>query len=118
MNNLSLQDIDASIREKVAKQQYNKPTIDGVKVVTLDTYLAEDGSFTELLRFDDQSLSELFSGFKVAQINRSVMMPNTVKAWHLHFGQDEVWNVGSRTRLFLGLWDLRETSPTKGVTMR
>lgn len=46
------------------------------------------------------------------------MLPNTVKAWHLHYNQDEIWNVGARSHILLGLWDTREHSATKGVSMR
>jgi dTDP-4-dehydrorhamnose 3,5-epimerase len=118
MKQLTLTDIDASVRGKVSGQHYEKPKIGGVEIISLPKYLAEDGSFTELFKLNEQGNMLAFPDFHIAQVNRSVMLPGTIKAWHLHFGQDEVWNVGSRTHLLLGLWDIRETSPTKGKTMR
>jgi dTDP-4-dehydrorhamnose 3,5-epimerase len=114
---LTITDIDKSVQDKVTRQAQEKKTIDGVTIIDLKTFLSEDGTFTELLRFNNGTVPA-FPGFSVAQINRSIMLPSTTKAWHLHFGQDEVWSVGPTTHLLLGLWDVRENSPTKGVSMR
>lgn len=118
MKQLTLSDIDASVRGRVSSQHYEKFHIDGVQIISLTKYLTEDGSFTELMRLGEQNDMVTLPDFHIAQINRSIMLPETVKAWHLHYNQDEVWNVGARTHLLLGLWDIRESSPTKGKTMR
>jgi dTDP-4-dehydrorhamnose 3,5-epimerase len=115
---LTLESIDASVRDSISKQSQEKQHIEGVTILTLTKYTTEDGSFTEILRLNDHGNFELMPDFHIGQINRSVMLPNTVKAWHLHYGQDEIWNVSSRSHLMLGLWDVRENSPTKGQTMR
>lgn len=59
-----------------------------------------------------------FPGFHIAQINRSTQLPNSIKAWHLHLTQDEIWYVPDESRLLAALWDIRDDSPTKGAIMR
>jgi dTDP-4-dehydrorhamnose 3,5-epimerase len=61
---------------------------------------------------------ENMPGFKLAQINRVKLLPNTVKAWHIHYKQDDLWLPIPPSFLFVGLWDLRKDSKTKGNTMR
>lgn len=119
MNALSTNDLDASIREQVYTQDYEqKPIIDGVKIIDLKNYTGEDSDFSELMRIGANGESEQFPGFKIAQVNRSTQTPGSIKAWHLHLVQDEVWYVPNDSRLLTALWDVRESSPTKGVTMR
>lgn len=115
---MNIDDIAPEFRDKIQTQQYDKPEIEGVKIFHLQKFVTEDGSFSELLRFSQNGTLEILPEFHIAQINRSIMLPNTVKAWHIHFNQDEVWNVSARTHLLLGLWDLREHSSTKGKAMR
>lgn len=95
-----------------------KTTIDGVKQLPLKTWLTEDGDFGEILRLTEQGEMADFPGFKPRQINRSQLLPNTVKAWHFHFNQDEVWYVPAGTQLLVGLWDIRANSSTKDQTQR
>jgi dTDP-4-dehydrorhamnose 3,5-epimerase len=40
------------------------------------------------------------------------MEPGTIKAWHLHQRQDDLWFVPPHDRLLVGLLDAREHSPT------
>jgi len=115
---MNIDDLTAEARNMLTPQNYQKKVIDGVKVISLQKHLTEDGAFAELLRFNEQGSFEELPEFRIAQINRSVMLPQTIKAWHLHFNQDEFWNVSARTHLLLGLWDVRENSPTKGTNMR
>lgn len=119
MNQPLTQDsIAQELRSDVFTQIKTTAQIAEVKIFHLKTHKTEDGSFSELLRTTDQGTLELLPDFQIAQINRSVMLPATVKAWHFHFAQDEVWNVSSRSHVLLGLWDIREESPTKNQTMR
>ncbi|MDE2839516.1 MAG: dTDP-4-dehydrorhamnose 3,5-epimerase family protein, partial [Chloroflexota bacterium] len=37
---------------------------------------------------------------------------------HFHFNQEDVWFVPPSQALVVGLWDVREDSPTTGNTMR
>ena len=119
MNTLTDNDIDVQFRDKVYVQDYTpKQTIDGVRVIELKEMVGEDSNFSELMRLSPNGESEQFPGFTVAQINRSTQIPGSIKAWHLHYIQDEVWCVPDEARLLTGLWDVRESSPTKGMTMR
>lgn len=114
-----MEDIDEKVGEKIYTQAYKpKKVIDGVSIVTLKSMSGEDSDFTELMRVNSQGESENFPGFHIAQINRSTQIAGSVKAWHLHLAQDELWYVTDESRLLTGLWDIRKNSPTYGVTMR
>lgn len=116
---MTIDDIDESVRSKVYTQDYSPKTlIDGVKVIQLKHAVGEDGDFIELMRFTKDGKTELFPGFQLAQINYSTQFPESVKAWHMHLKQDEIWFVPEQSRLLAGLWDLRKDSKTKGVTNR
>lgn len=116
---LSLEDLDPTIKPKIYTQNYDaKPVIDGVKVIELKEFSGEDSDFTELMRFNESGESVQFPGFHIQQINRSTQIPGSIKAWHLHLTQDEVWYVADDSRLLTALWDVRANSPTKGITMR
>ncbi len=112
-------DIDPEIREKIFVQDYSKQsTIEGVSLRELHLMVGDDGDFSELLRLTSNGEVEGFEGFHVRQVNRSKMLPGAIKAWHLHYGQDEIQSVTPEGHLIVGLWDIRENSPTKGVTMK
>lgn len=116
---LTKQDIDGKVRGKVFVQDYSKQSvIEGVKVVALNTMVGEDGDFSELLRLSENGEAVDFPGFFVKQINRSKMLPGAIKAWHLHYKQDEIQTILPEHHLVVGLWDVREKSPTKGKTMK
>lgn len=118
-NSLTIENIDSKIRQKIYQQDYSPGAIiEGVKIVSLKNYVSEDGDFSELIRIGVNKELENFSGFSLAQINRSRLEPNTIKGWHLHFRQDEIWYVSPSDRIFAGIWDVRESSKTKGLTMR
>lgn len=118
---LVLEDIDTEIKEKIYTQEYsgNREEIEGVKVVDLKNHVGEDGDFLEIIRIKKNSEVENFEGFKVAQLNKSSLLPNALKAWHLHLRQDELFYVlGSSFNSLIALWDLRKNSKTKGNKMR
>ncbi len=116
--NLTKNDLDAKYRDKVYTQSYEpKRIIDGVKLIQLKNFLADEGDFGEVMRFTNGEL-EGIPGFKIAQINRTRLSHGSVKAWHLHFKQDEIWYVLPSSQLLVGLWDVREKSSTKSTTMR
>lgn len=116
---LNLDDIAQDLREKVFVQDYSKkPVIEGVQVKELRNMVGEDGDFSELMRLTENGEAEGFPGFHVRQINRSKMLPGAIKAWHVHFKQDEIQSVSPEDHLVVGLWDTRENSPTKGLTMK
>ena len=119
MNNITLDDIDGNIKAKVYFQKYDKQeTISGVKIVKLQDHINEDGNFTEVLKFTESGELSEFPGFKIQQVNRSSIITGTVKAWHIHFKQNEVWYVSPESHLFVALWDLRKSSQTNGKIMR
>jgi len=119
MNNLSKDDLKKDIQSKVFIQDYSKkPVIEGVKIIEIKRFTGEDGTFEELVRVNEEGCLEVFPEFKVRQINRSKILPNAVKAWHLHFKQEDIWYVEPEDHMILGLWDLREKSPTKDLKMR
>lgn len=116
---LTLEDIDEKVRPQVYTQDYSpQKLIDGVKIVSVKPNISEEGNFVELLRLDVKGVVDQFPEFCVAQINRSTQFPGSVKAWHLHFAQDEIWYVPPESHLVAGLWDVRKGSPTRGATMK
>ena len=119
MQALKPEEIMSDVRNDVAVQSYAKKTvIDGVKVFDIRHMVAEDGTFEELLRLNENGTLEILPEFNLRQINRSKLLPGAVKAWHLHFKQDEIWYIKPEDHMMLGLWDVRENSPTKDVKMR
>lgn len=115
---LTSKDIILKYRKKVYDQKYIQSTLlQGVKIIPLHNIPSEEGDFSEVIRFQKGEV-ELIPGFKVAQINRTRLLPGSVKAWHLHFEQDYIWYVSPFSHLVIGLWDLRKKSETKGKTVR
>lgn len=114
---LTLSDIDEKFRTRVYTQDYSpKQFIDGVQVIQLKHAVGEEGDFSELMRLNERGESELFPGFHLTQINYSTQFPGSVKAWHMHLRQDEIWYVPEEAHLVAGLWDLRKDSKTRGMT--
>lgn len=119
MKPLSPDEIRNDLRSSVMTQEYTgRQMIDGVKVVDIKQFAAEDGTFSEILRLgEDGSLAD-FPGFVLRQVNRSKLLPGAIKAWHLHYNQEDIWYVAPEDHMMLGLWDVRESSPTSGVKMK
>lgn len=116
---LTLDDIDEKIKGKVYAQDYSKnASIEGVKTIPLKNYPSEEGDFGEIIRLDSKGELEEIPGFRLAQVNRTHLFPGSIKAWHLHFKQDEIWYLPPNRDLFVGLWDVRRDSPTNGISMR
>lgn len=102
----------------ITVQQYGKTKkIDGVKAVDLKLFTDDGGEFTELVRLKGNKIKAL-PEFTVKQISWSRMLPGTVKAFHLHHRQADLWFVSPFDRLLVGLADLRKDSPTYNVKMR
>ncbi len=116
---LTHKDIDGKFHKQLFVQDYTKkPMIEGVKIVEIKNFVGEDGDFSELMRLAPNGESEQFPGFALRQMSRSKMYPGSVKAWHIHFAQEDIWHILPENTLLVGLWDIRKDSPTKGVTMR
>ena len=119
MTDLTLKDISSELQKDVFVQDYSKkPMIEGVKIVEAKRWAGEDGTFEDLLRLNETGHLELFPEIQVRQINRSKLLPGSIKAWHLHFKQEDVWYVSPDDHMILGLWDTRENSPSKGKTQK
>ncbi len=119
MKKLNRDDLLTEYSSKIYKQDYTpKVRIEGVAFYDIKNYVTEDGSFCELGRLDSKGILELVPGFKVEQISYSLMLPGSIKAWHLHYNQEDLWYILPEDRLLVGLVDLRKDSPTKEVKMR
>jgi len=103
----------------VTTQSYGAGTrIDGVELVDLTRFRDEGGSMLELARFDGGGRIPGLPGFEPRQINYSTLEPGTIKAFHLHREQTDVWFVPEHDRILLVLHDVRKGSPTLGEGMR
>lgn len=115
---LALSDIDERARGKIYVQDYSaKPTIEGVKIIPVKNFIGEDGDFSEIIRMENGKI-EGIEGFEVVQINRSRLLPGSIKGWHLHFQQEDVFYLPPSDSLLVGLLDLRKDSKTNGVMMK
>ena len=86
-----------------------QPLIDGVQVKPLKVIPDERGRLMEILRADDA----LFERF--GQVYVTTAKPEIVKAWHYHKLQADHW-VCLFGKARVGLYDMREKSPTHGLT--
>ncbi len=111
--------IGEEFRPHVSTQQYGgKARIEGVQLVDLPVFSDEGGDFCEVGRFLNDGTLSTFPGYRGAQLSYSYMEPGTIKAWHLHHRQDDLWFIPPSQRLLVGLLDVREGSPTYRSHMR
>lgn len=117
---LTRADLDADRTRGLTTQEYGKKrAIEGVRVLELRRFTEDGGSFAELLRLSDgKPAAKELEGFDVAQVNYSDMEPGAIKAWHLHFKQEDLWFVPPVGKLLVGLYDCRKGSPSNGVSQR
>ena len=94
-----------------------RKAIEGVEIVQLRRFNDDGGSMTELGRLDD-GLHKGFQGFRVHQVNYSVMEPLAIKAFHLHKRQTDVWFVPPSDKILLVLADVRKGSATENLVRR
>lgn len=119
MTNNDLSSVNPDQKANIYRQSYDKKTmIDGVKILEIPNFVGDDSDFSELLKLGESGETEKFPGFHLRQINRTKLLPNATKAWHMHFNQDEIWYALPSQQILVGLWDLRKNSPTTGVSMR
>lgn len=108
--------IHPNYKGKVTTQNYNsssKRAIEGVEVVTGKFHRDCAGSFAEIVRINSKgNVEALEKPFKVRQISFSLVYPGSIKAYHLHYHQDDVWFVPPQERLLVNLHDVRKDSPT------
>lgn len=89
-----------------------KPRIAGVEKMQLKLNTDDGGNFLEVFRLKDGKIEGTDQPFTVAQVSFSLMMPDVVKAYHLHKTQEDLWFVPPQHRLLVNLHDLREDSAT------
>ncbi len=116
---LSKESIGSEFRDGLSVQDYQKkPVIEGVQIIALQSFVDDGGALAEIVRVDDNGHLVLIPEFKVRQTTWSQMLPGTIKAFHLHYNQEDVWFVMPYDRLLVGLFDARENSPSYKSTMR
>lgn len=116
---LTLTDLIDDVVRQVARQSYApRPPIAGVVLGEVPVFRSPDGLFAELARLDADGQVQGLAGFRPVQWNWSLMEPGAVKAWHLHFGQDDLWIVPPSSSVLVGLVDLRRDSATVSHTQR
>jgi len=116
---LTHNDISEYLRGSVSTQKYDSTTIiRGVEFVTLNVMNDDGGTFLEIGRLDEAGVFRGMADFRARQVNYSLMEPGTVKAWHLHYRQDDIFFVPPDSRVVLGLVDCRKGSPTEDERMR
>lgn len=119
LRKLSPDDLGSEYQSVLTTQEYAARTrIQGVQIVDLRLLVDDGGSFAELVRFDENGNLLAIPEFKVRQSSYSQVLPGAIKAFHLHFNQEDVWFVPPTDRLLIGLVDARKDSPTQGASMR
>jgi dTDP-4-dehydrorhamnose 3,5-epimerase len=92
-----------------ATRSYGAGGIQGVELKPLKVWPDDRGYLMEVLRSDDP----FFRGF--GQTTYTVAYPGTIKAFHWHRHQDDIWfMLGGMAQVVLH--DLRDDSPTRGQT--
>jgi len=115
---LKKEDISPNLVKDLVLQEYTSAkSIVGVRLIPFDLHVDDGGDLHELARINNGLVSSVET-FELKQINRSRFNAGLVKAFHLHFSQDEIWAVHPLDRLLVGLLDVRKGSQTEGVRMR
>ncbi|MFH1601860.1 MAG: dTDP-4-dehydrorhamnose 3,5-epimerase family protein [Candidatus Shapirobacteria bacterium] len=113
--------LTSEVKKLLTKQDYSfLKTISGVLVLEIKRFTGEDGVFSEIIRAKNCKVSNPseLKGFEIRQINYGEVVPGTLKAWHLHFKQDEIWFIHPSFQVIVGFLDLRQESETKNNKMR
>lgn len=111
--------IGAEFDKDLSVQDYTKkPTIEGVQLINLNMFVDDGGALAEIVRFDNEGRLQLIPEFQVRQSTFSQVLPGVIKAFHLHYNQEDVWFILPGDRLLIGLFDARKDSPTYKKEMR
>jgi dTDP-4-dehydrorhamnose 3,5-epimerase len=107
---------DAKYQPQVTTQQYGaKPMIEGIELIQLPYNSDDGGNFSEIFRLNGGVVEGTQAPFIAQQISLSVVTPGAIKAYHLHYKQDDLWYVAPYDRLLVNLHDVREGSATFDV---
>lgn len=116
---LNQNDLSPDVMSKLYTQDYSpKSMIEGIQILNIKHFVTEEGDFGELLRLDQNGNLEMLPDFKVRQMSRSQIFKGSIKGWHVHYGQEDLWYVAPQNHLVVGLWDLRRGSVTEGVATK
>lgn len=116
---LSKDSIGEDYAKELSVQEYTKkPEIEWVQIINLNLYVEDGGCLAEIIRLDDQGNLQILPDFKVKQSTFSQMLPGTIKAFHLHYNQEDCWFIMPHDRVLVGLFDARVGSATYNKTMR
>jgi len=95
-----------------------KPAIDGVQMIQMPLQSDDGGNFSEIARLTNGKIEGYNEPFDVQQVSMSVLTPGTIKAFHVHHEQDDIWYTSPFERLLVNLHDVREGSPTFDTHVR
>jgi dTDP-4-dehydrorhamnose 3,5-epimerase len=111
-------DLIEDARRRVVHQSYApRPPIAGVALSEVVVSRSADGLFAEIARIDGEGGAlEGLEGFRPVQWNWSLLQPGSVKAWHLHLDQDDLFIVPPDSTLLVGLADVRRDADGDGGT--
>jgi dTDP-4-dehydrorhamnose 3,5-epimerase-like enzyme len=115
---LTLQDLNSAAQDTLGLEDYSKKSLEGVQKIALPAFPNDQGDFSELARLNEMGELQAVPGFKLRQINRSTIFTGAIKAWHLHFKQNEIWCVAPAFSLTVGLYDARQNSATQGQSLK
>ena len=116
---LSRESIGEDFGHNLSTQDYSKKrTIDGVQLINLNLFVDDGGALSEIARFTEEGNLILIPEFKIRQATFSQVVPGAIKAFHLHYNQEDLWFVLPGDRLLIGLFDARKGSPSYKNEMR
>lgn len=112
-------EISERYKKDLTRQKYDpKASIAGLELISVPYFADDGGSFIEIARISDAAVQGFSEPFVPQQISMSHMMPGTVKAFHIHMNQDDVWFVPPHQHLLVNCIDLREGSETLDIHSR
>ncbi len=97
---------------ETAQNYQQRKKINGVELINSPWFSTSDGNFAEILRYDEGEVVGLEQTFVIRQLNWSYIMPGSIKAYHYHQHQKDLWFCPPYDRLIINLHDLREDSAT------
>jgi dTDP-4-dehydrorhamnose 3,5-epimerase len=108
---LTPSDLLEEARAHLTRQSYaSRSPIAGVVLSEVTVARSADGLFAEMARIDEHGGVQGLEAFRPVQWNWSLLQPGAVKAWHIHFDQDDLFIVPPDSTLLVGLVDLRRDS--------
>lgn len=111
--------IHPNFAKNISTQSYApSPAIEGVERITQQLHQDDGGNFAEVFRCNETVVENLQTPFEVRQVSMSLLVPGSIKAYHLHKEQDDLWFVPPSHRLLVNLHDLREDSASFDVHQR